>query len=238
MLRFRSKLDALQGLKPLTDPPPRYAEWIDFCFGRLQRLEAADIADERLSHDDFPVTDAELVPLFEVTMRRSGEDLVPFDDEVVGGGLALILDGSLTDFGYRIRNATVAVERKVNAVAAMKLLYEQVFEPRCLPLLGHLSETGHSRLAYICYMLWDVTQIAHWPPEDEGQPLPQAILDLLEGTLGSKNDAVVESGLHGIGHLASSPRRQEIIGRLLERRPELRPELRTYAQACAAGCMQ
>ncbi|MEZ5923005.1 MAG: hypothetical protein R3D57_01325 [Hyphomicrobiaceae bacterium] len=238
MLRFRSKLDALQGLKPLTEPPPRYAEWIDYCFGRLQRLDGTDIADQRLACETFHVADTELVPLFEVMMRRSGEDLAPFSDDVVGGGLSLLLDGSLSDFGYRIRNARVAVERKVNAISAMHCLYEQVLEPRCPPLLGHLNETGHARLSYICYMLWDVTALAYWPPEDEGEPLPQAVLAVLERTLDSDNDAVVESGLHGLGHLATAARRRGIIDRMLARRPDLRPDLKSYAEACSLGCMQ
>ena len=224
-------------MKPLTEPPPRYAEWLDFCFGRLQRLDGADIADARLSGEALTVTDAELVPLFEVTMRRSGEDLAPFDDEVVGGGLTLILDGSLSDFGYRIRNAPVAIERKVNAILAMRNLYQQVLEPRCDPRLGHLSETGHSRLSYICYMLWDVTQIAYWTPADESTSLPQAVLEVLESTLDSQNDAIVESGLHGLAHLATSARRREAIERLLDRRPDLRPDLRRYAEACSLGCI-
>ncbi len=131
LLRFHTKLAELRGMKPLTEPPPRYAEWIDFCFGRLHRLGAgADLWDERLSHDYIDLTDEELVPLFEVTMRRSGADLAPFPDEAVGGGLSLILNGALSDFGHRIRSGRVATERKVNAIAAMKSLYDDVLTPR------------------------------------------------------------------------------------------------------------
>jgi hypothetical protein len=236
-LRFHTKIAELRGMKPLTEPPQRYGEWIDFCFGRLQRLGGAGIANGRLHDAAFTVDDAGLAELFEVTMRRSGEDLAPFDDEAVGGGLSLILDGSLSDFGYRIRTGAVAIERKVNALSAMRSLYEQVLEPRCDPRLGHLSETGHSRLSYICYMLWDVTQIAYWTPGDETGPLPRAVLDVLEWTLDSGNDAVVESGLHGLGHLATAERRRDIIGRMLDRRSDLRPDLRRYAEACSLGCM-
>lgn len=238
LLRFHTKLAELRGMKPLTEPPPRYAEWIDFCFGRLQRLGPdPDIWDARLTGQMISLTDDELVSLFEVTMRRSGSDLAGFSDAVVGGGLTLILDSSLSNFGYRMRTGSIAKERKVNAISAMRCLYEQVLEPRCMPLLGHLSETGASRLSYICYMLWDVTALAYWPKEDEGEAVPQAVIELLSGVLDSPNDAVVESALHGLGHLASPPRRAEVIGGMLERRPALRPELRKYAEACSLGCI-
>jgi hypothetical protein len=236
LLRFHSKLAELRGMKPLTEPPPRYAEWIDFCFGRLQRLGAgADIRDKRLRHDTIEVTDVELVALFEVTMRRSGTDLAPFDDEVVGGGLSLILNGALSDFGNRVRSAPVAIERKVNAIWSLKSLYDDILTPRAQPRLGHLSEIGHDRLSSICYMLWDVTGLAYWSERDEADAVPQAILSVLEHALLSPNDAVIESGLHGLGHRASPARRKAAIQHLLELRPGLRPELRTYAEAAALG---
>ena len=238
LLRFHTKLAELRGMKPLTEPPPRYAEWIDVCFGRLHRLGAgADLWDERLNHDHINLTDEELVPLFEVTMRRSGADLAPFPDEVVGGGLSLILNGALSDFGQRIRSGQVVTERKVNAIRAIKVLYDDVLTPRTQPRLGHLSENGHDRLSMFCYMLWDDTGLAHWSERDEADAVPQAILDVMEHALLSPNDAVIESGLHGIGHRASPERANAVVGKLLARRPDLRPELKKYAEACALGCI-
>ncbi len=239
LLRFHTKLAELRGMKPLTEPPPRYPEWIDFCFGRLQRLGgAADPSDAAVVAGVFQASDAEIVDLFEVTMRRSGADLAAYPDHVLGGGLAIILDSSLSEISQAIRRAPVAKERKVNAIGAMKALYDDVLTPRAQPRLGHLGETGHDRLSSICYMLWDVTGLVYWEERDEGDAVPQAVLDVLEHALGSSNDAVIESALHGIGHLASPLRRAEIIGQMLERRPTLRPELRKYAEACSLGCMQ
>ena len=113
LLRFHTKLAELRGMKPLTEPPPRYAEWIDFCFGRLHRLgDTGDPGDARLGDEAIGLTEEELVSLFEVTMRRSGKDLTSFHDEVVGGGLSLILDGCYSEFSRRIRSASVAVEAR------------------------------------------------------------------------------------------------------------------------------
>ena len=238
-LRFHTKLAELRGMKPLTEPPPRYGEWLDFCFGRLQRSsDKADPSDAALFDGTFKASDAEIVDLFEVTMRRSGSDLAVYPDHVLGGGLSIILDASLSDVSQAVRRATIAKERKVNAIWSLKTLYDDVLTPRALPRLGHLGETGHDRLSYICYMLWDVTGFAYWEERDEGEAMPQAILDVLEHALESPNDAVIESGLHGLGHLASADRRRDAIGRLLDRRPDLRPELKIYAEACSVGCIQ
>ncbi len=88
-----------------------------------------------------------------------------------------------------------------------------------------------------CYMLWDVTGLAYWSEGDEADAVPQAILDVLEHALLSTNDAVIESGLHGIGHRASPERAKQAVGKLLARRPDLRPELKKYAEACSQGCI-
>lgn len=225
-------------MKPLTEPPPRYAEWLDHCFRCPQRSEViADPGNEGPRKDSIELTDEELVALFEVTMRRAGTDLAPVPDEVIGDGLALILDGSRSDFSRRIRSASVAVERKANAVRAIKALYDDVLTPRAQPRLGHLGETGDHRLSAICYRLWDVTKLAHWAPRDEHEAVPQAILEVLEHALTSPNDAVVESGLLGLARLASPSRADSAVERLLAARPDLRPELRRYAEVCAAGNM-
>ncbi len=120
----------------------------------------------------------------------------------------------------------------------MKSLYDDILTPRAQPLLGHLSEIGHDPLSSFCYMLWDATGLAYWSERDEADAVPQAILDVLEHALLSPNDAVVESGLHGLGHRASPARRSAAIARLLECRPGLRPELRKYAEAAALGHFQ
>lgn len=239
LLRFHTKLAELRGMKPLIEPPPRYAEWLDFCFGRLHRLGGtADPTDAAIFDGAFKASDAELVDLFEVTMRRSGADLSGYPDHVLGGGLSIILDASLSDFSHAVRRAPVAKERKVNAVSALRVLYDEILTARARPCLGHLSEAGHDRLSYICYMLWDVTGLAYWSRQDEGDAVPQAILDVLEHALESPNDAVIESGLHGLGHLAAAERARVAIDRLFARRPDLRPELKKYAEACSLGCIQ
>ncbi len=70
------------------------------------------------------LADADLAALFEVTMRRSGEDLASCTDAQVGEGLDFIFDGRRSDIGYRFRAGAVAKERKVNAIGAMKVLYD------------------------------------------------------------------------------------------------------------------
>lgn len=239
LLRFHTKLAELRGMKPLTEPPPRYAEWIDFCFGRLERLDPADDSIATAIFDgEFRATDAEIVDLFEVTMRRSGADLAKYSNAVLGGGLSIILDAAVSDISHAVRRAAVAKERKVNAVSGLRVLYDEILTPRAKPFLGHLSEAGNDRLSYVCYMLWDVTGLAHWAERDEADAVPQAILEVLEHALASPNDAVIESGLHGLGHLVSPKRAKAAVDTLLVRRPDLRLELKRYAEACSLGCIQ
>lgn len=238
--RFRAKIAELEAHRPLTVPPPRYRDWLHHWFGRLVALEPGiDLFDRRLDAAEFSASDAEIVDLFEVTMRRSGTDLAPFSDEVVGQGLRQLLDPSFSDVGYRIR-ATLDVPRprKLNAIAAMSHLYDDVFAVRCKPILVHRSEPGcEAPLAMICYMLWDVCALGYWQAGEADGPVAEAVTGVWERALGSWNDAVVESALHGLGHANHCARRSELIAGYLHRHPDARPELRTYAEAAAAGCV-
>lgn len=244
MSRFRRKIAELESHRPLTEPPPRYREWLEHCFGRLVPYEeiGIDLHDPDLS-EPFEVADDELVALFEVGMRRSGADLAGFSDEVVGQGLSYLLNSAFSNFAYRIRTAEVPRERKANAIGAMRHLYRDVLSPRCRPALGHLAKAGgydSSALAFICYMLWDVCPLGYWPDDEGDGPVARAALAVMADALESSNPAVVESGLHGLGHAhgASPAAVERAIDAFLARRSDLRPELIAYARAARSGCIQ
>jgi hypothetical protein len=237
--RFRQKIADLEGLRPLTEPPPRYGEWLQFHFGRLVPFEPGiDLFDHALASAEFAASDAEFVDLFEVTMRRSGTDLVGYTDEVVGKGLQLLLDPGFSTTCQRIRTAGVAGSRKASAIAAISHLYDDVLAKRCAPVLGHLSEEGgEPALSYICYMMWDLCPLAHNWGFGAAGPIADAVIGVLERALESDNDAVVESALHGLGHLERRTAAREIIERFLLLHPAARPELRAYGEAAASGCV-
>ena len=50
-------------------------------------------------------------------------------------------------------------------------------------------------------MLWDVTPLSYWRgSSDRGAVMYPVIVEVMEQALQSPNCAVVESGLHGLGH--------------------------------------
>ena len=152
--------------------------------------------------------------------------------------MKLLLDPVFSTTCHLIRTASVAGSRKASAVAAMSNLYDDVLAKRCAPVLGHLSEIGgEPALSFICYMMWDVCPLAHNWGFGAAGPIADAVVGVLERALESDNDAVVESALHGLGHLERRGACREIVERYLLLHPQARSELRAYAEAAASGCV-
>lgn len=185
-------------------------------------------------------SDAEVVSLFTYTMQHSGSELAELSDSQVGNGLKLLLeDGFPTDIGRTIRDADVDIEVKAKAVESLKTLYTNCLALRVKPHMGSLSETGNcAPLDYICYMLWDVSSWMEWPEVSGRETMLPTLIDVMNSALENHNEAVVESGLHGLGHMVSSC--PELAGAAIDRfiawGPDgARPELKQYARQARTG---
>jgi hypothetical protein len=170
ILRFHSKLAVLQAALPLTDPPPRYREWLDHWFGGSSAVE---------------VSDAQLGPLIEVTLRRAGRDLAHLDDTALAEGFSRLLDRSRSNVCSRVRFAPLPPLRKANIVRALACLYEDVLAPRLLAQPG-------TPLADLCLRLWEVCDLCAWPAEEPDGPVAGAVAEVINRALSSECPAIIE----------------------------------------------
>ncbi|MEZ5775188.1 MAG: hypothetical protein R3D33_10935 [Hyphomicrobiaceae bacterium] len=186
----------------------------------------------------FGVPADEEAELLAATLLRSGVDLAPFSDGQVAIGLNALLFPNYGDTAGRIMAVDVPIERRIAAVAAIGRLYADCLAQRAPPVLGHLSEGAGHPLSFVTYMLWDVSPIDWWAAKDDR--LFAAYLGVLEMGLASPNDAVVESALHGLGHLPGErrPAGTRLIDDWLAGAGSARLELRAYAERARSGCIQ
>jgi hypothetical protein len=216
----------------------RYRKWITHVFDR-------PVTDKGWYFDcddvEFAAEDSEVVALITATLRRCGEDLARFANLQVSHGLNFIVNDWCSNTVLSLMADSVPKDVRLEAIASIRSLYCDCFERRCASVLGYLGEAGGGPLNTTCYMLWDISPLGYWEGRPEKALFYDAVLDLLEVVLYSKNDACLESALHGLGHMqmyASKRRVAVIIGRLLEQRKDLRPEIERDAQNAATGHIQ
>ena len=205
-----------------------YERWLKFVFDRpVTKPQWFFQADD----DPFDATTDQLVSLIGETLRRSGTDLLPFSDAQVDNGLNYIFFNAGSDVIYSICQKGVALEKRIDAVLSMKILYRDCYAKRCAPVLSHLDEPGSNALNHTCYMLWDASPLRSWK---------SVVLDVMQAALYLPNDACIESALHGLGHRAykDRPAVSEIIDTFIRKTPGLRPELRAYALCAREGNLQ
>ena len=87
-------------------------------------------------------------------------------------------------------------------------------------------------------MLWDVSPLGDWTMYEGRNELADVAVKVLEFALENKNDAVIESALHGLGHavFAEIVPSASIIDRFIQQRHgAVRKELITYARQAQTG---
>lgn len=221
--------------------PPRYDEWLHIVFGRIE-----DGGDPFALDWIFAATPTEIADLFVTTMEHSGSDLDRYSDYQVAVGLDALLFTNLTGIPHTMIGDEVDEARKVTVLDSLWPLYRDCLDKRSPPGLGHLNETGHDRLAYVTYMLWDVSPFDVMAKKTAARW--DALMNVLSKALRLTNPACVESALHGLGHLASSRRgfgagtgpeqARAVISGWLAEKPAVRPELLAYAASARDGCIQ
>jgi hypothetical protein len=223
--------------------PPRFDEWLDTYFAPYSDVDSVwDRFPPTFDSPEFSGTDDEIAELFTYTMRTCGTGLAGLNDRQVGNGLDNLLNNHFTNLVYSVRDGAISLERKIAALQSLKVLYRDCLTPRAAPVLGHLSEVAPCRpLNGICYMLWDVTPLSYWPDPERGAIMYPVIVEVMESALYSENAAVVESGLHGLGHTVykcEGPAIAAIDRFIKNRRGQVREELITYALQARTGMIQ
>jgi hypothetical protein len=132
---------------------------------------------------------------------------------------------------------SVAWPERQRCLRAMVALYQQCFNPRCTPALGHLDEQPGNALNRVCYMWWDILPVYGRPQLPARQAFDRECLQVMSATLALSNAACQESALHGLGHWAMYYPEPvaAIVNAYLEQPIEIREPLRQYALAARRG---
>jgi hypothetical protein len=225
--------------------PPRFDEWLKCYFAPYDNVDSPWDKFPPGCNESSPelvASDDEIVDLFTYTMVASGTELGRFNDSQVGVGLDNLLNNHFSDVANTVRDGTTTTDRKIAALRSLKVLYRDCLALRAAPVLGHRDDTAPCKpLNTICYMLWEVTPLSYWPDEGKGAVMYPVLIDVMESALASPNSAVVESGLHGLGHLVYKCEGPAVaaIDRFLDTcRGQVREELVTYARAARTGMIQ
>jgi len=120
------------------------------------------------------------------------------------------------------------------------VLYKDLFEARCTTFFSHLDRGPEppNPLNGACYMLWDM-DCGLDSFSYSGRPeYIQLSIDLLGRLSASTHPAVIESVIHGLGHMMLDHRKQ--CQPILEciAAANLPPELKEYADNALNSCIQ
>jgi hypothetical protein len=188
-------------------------------------------------HEELDGTVDEIIDLFTYTMLHSGSELLRFTDAQLGHGLQHLCWNSASNVVHAVHDHH-SLDRKLRALRSIKRLYQDCLTPRAPQVLGHLSEGAACKpLAYFCYMFWEASPLDYWPDNVLGPVAYPVVAEVMETALYSPNLAVIESGLHGLGHMVYKYKAAaQIIDRFVsERRNTVRTEIIDYALAARTG---
>jgi hypothetical protein len=192
---------------------------------------------------------AEIVALYLHLMRNLRKDLADFSLDQIACGVERLIHPGQSSLVFVLQNRAVAMSERCEAIRAMAQLYEDVFDLHCAPVMCHLDQPGGNRLNSVCYMWWDVTPINFYrtvvnrlDPEvrDDVRPIAEAVFSVLEQALYAENIVSVESGLHGLGHMACDWAKEvnAIINLYQRRRPNHDPRILRYADLARHGLVE
>jgi hypothetical protein len=166
-----------------------------------------------------------------------------FSSSQIAQGLWFLCDPSCSSHFFSLTDPGLPWQRRKSALAAILLLFRDLFAKECVPHLSHMQEqldtddsTATSDLNLICYMFWDVAPLHPHGTTEQPDPADQVCLDVMEQTLALPHPACQEAALHGLGHWSGAyPEKvSEIIDRYLAL-GQIVSELTTYASQARDG---
>jgi hypothetical protein len=238
---------------------PQYPRQLDYIFNRPSDEPAwywrSNFGEEGVFNDGTTDTFIFLETLF----LNPKEDLKAFSDDQIGLGLAFIFDSSCSNMTHDFKAADVPFDRKIKAIHSLFALFRDVFSPRTPEVISAFSQEKLSKLGYICYMFWDITPLSsayglrfseakmkakaeekpHKISKLENHDFYAAIAHVMKQCLDLSNPACVESGLHGLGHLAFDYPKiaVPIIDNFLKNGKRRNETLVKYAQMARTGML-
>jgi hypothetical protein len=192
-----------------------------------------------IDEPEFEATPLEWTRIQTVLFANAGHHLAGFGDEQVGMGLNYVMSNMVSNVPFAAADATVPIDEAMRMMRAMPSLWCDCIGPRLAPVRQPIGMSG-GRLAYVCYMWFDV-----WPTAriaEEQTPWRQALWQVFDAMLHTPCREVQIAALHGIGHNFDSQDWRGDIERAFDafvRNIDADDaELSNYAQAARSGCVQ
>jgi hypothetical protein len=219
-----------------------YEQQLHFIFSRPVSLPAwywTSRPDEEDVFGEDPFTAFEFI---EKLCQQPWSDLAPYSDDQVALGLEFIFNNSCSNLACDFKSAEVPFQRREQALRDIFVLFRDVFNPRCAVRASAGAQGPSPKINAICYMFWDVCPLSTFfgAVDHQSTACYKAIASVMERCLSLDNPACVESGLHGLGHMAfflpdiAVP----IIDRYLKRKNNENTALVQYAKAARTGMIQ
>ena len=206
-------------IQALFDHDEAVGEWY-FKDGRPEQ----EAALQELDSDD-----ALTVAVLDRAFNDFDRHLAAYSPWQVGTGFHYIFAGGLGEFSFALKNEAIPLETRVRVVTGTKSVFDRVFEPHCK--VGAYGR--HTRdLNQACFIFWDSTPLMYLGVKE----ISDAGLDVMRHCLESSNPAVVESGLHGLGHSVDDfPKAWRIVDDYIRTKIHQHPGLLKYAHAAREG---
>lgn len=115
-------------------------------------------------------------------------------------GIEAIFNPCLSNLGFCFQGKDVKKEKAVQAIRSFGDFFLSVFEQYAPTNLCHLGQSTQDHqagvISHMVYMFWDTAPIPH----QCSMEVRSTCLDVMRRCTMSTNIAIVESGLHGLGH--------------------------------------
>ncbi len=183
-------------------------------------------------------TAEESFEFMEELFTKPNEYLQEFSDDQIGLGLNYIFSNSCSELVEDFKRAKIDYDRKIKFMYSLNSIHKEIFETRATEKLLAGSKDKLSLLDYIVYMFWDINPITEPIATTKGnqEKYINALGEVIEQALYLKNIACIESGLHGLGHLAYKyPTLVEPIIDNFLAQASILPELNEYAKQARTG---
>ena len=153
-------------------------------------------------------------------------------------GLELIFNPSFGNLGFCFAEKQIDEKKAVATIIGLGRLIIEIFEPSAPRVLSHLSQHVDGKendlISHLIYMFWDSASIPHKCSED----IRLACFDVMKQCTKSSNIALVESGLHGLGHAVQEYGRARLRPYFSQINFNGSQMLEAYAQKAMVGAIQ
>jgi len=135
-------------------PDIGFEDWLEHAFGREVRFQRPPWFFD--SDADWWNPKAGTAIDFLTRLFQSPAVLTAqFSDDQIAQGLTYLLNtGAVGDNGWFYSSEVAPAARKA-CISATFNLFSEIFQPRCAPVLGHLSKVQTAPLNTVAYMFWE-----------------------------------------------------------------------------------